>query len=257
MRGVKKRVGVIGAGTIGKAVISHLQETDLAEIDYVLVRDARKLRDVRLADGVILDNAEAALSRRVDLVIEAAIPDTVKTMAPLILRNSDFCAFSCTALADAEIEAAVRTAMSHSGRSLFIPHGAVLGLDGIADGRSLIGDITITTTKSGTSLGLDADVDGMVFDGPTRDACRRFPRNVNVHAAIAMAGIGFDRTRSRIVAVPGFKRNMHRIEVKGECFAWTIEASSPSLGGVTGAYTPLSAVGSVRRILNCDALVLV
>lgn len=85
MASIKRRIGVIGAGAIGKAIIAYLQKSDLAEIDYVLVRDARKLRDVRLADGVILDDAEAALSRRVDLVIEAAVPDTVRSMAPLIL----------------------------------------------------------------------------------------------------------------------------------------------------------------------------
>lgn len=183
--------------------------------------------------------------------------DNVKRMAPAVLQNSDFCAFSCTALADPATEEAVRAASERSGRSLFIPHGAVLGLDGIADGRAVIDSVIITTTKSGESLGLDAHTAGMIVDDSTREVCARFPRNVNVHAAIAIAGIGFDRTQSRIIAVPGLKDNIHRIDVRGKGFAWTIDASSQSLGGVTGAYTPLSAVGSVRRILGREGFVLV
>lgn len=244
------RIGIIGAGTIGRAIFSYVQSSGVAQVDYILVSDARKPRDFDTRDCVILDDAEAALTRKVDLVIEVAMADNVRTMAPAVLKDSDFCAFSCTALADAATEAAVLSASAASGRSFYVPHGAVLALDGIRDGRDLIDSVVITTTKSGKSLGLPEDSEGAVFDGTTRQVCARFPRNVNVHAAIAMAGIGFDRTRSRVIAQPGLKDNIHRIEIAGQGFDWRIDAASKSLGGVTGAYTPLSAIGSVRRIID-------
>ena len=249
------RVGIIGAGTIGKAVFTYLQSSGAAEVDYLLVADARRKRDFDTGNTLLLDDEQTALARKVDLVVEAAMAANVRSMAPAALKDSDFCAFSCTALADAPTEAAIMAACAASGRSFYVPHGAVLGLDGIRDGRDLIDSVTITTTKSGKSMGLEEEAEGVVFDGVTRDVCARFPRNVNVHAAIAMAGIGFDRTRSRVVARPGLKDNIHRIEVKGEGFEWAIDAVSPSLGGVTGAYTPLSAVGSLERILGRRGMV--
>lgn len=251
------RIGIIGAGAIGKALFSYVQSSGLAEIDYVLVSDAGKTRDFDLGPALMLDDVEAALARKVDLVIEAAMTDNVRAMAPRALRDSDFCAFSCTALADRATEDAIRAASAQSGRSYYVPHGAVLGLDGISDGRELIETVTITTTKSGQSMGLATDAEGVVFDGSTRDVCSRFPRNVNVHAALALAGIGFDRTRSRVIAQPGLKDNIHRIEISGQGFDWGLDVSSRSLGGVTGAYTPLSAVGSIKRILDRRGLVIV
>lgn len=257
MGSAKTRVGIIGAGTIGQAILRHLRATGQADVDYILVSDASRPRGFEAGDTLVLDDMAAALDRRVDLVIEAAVADTVRRMAPQVLRDADFCAFSCTAMADPATEAAVRAACAASGRSFFVPHGAVLALDGIADGRSLIDSITITTTKSGKSLGLDPATEGVVFDGTTRGICARFPRNVNVHAAVALAGVGFDRTHSRLIAVPGLAENLHRIEVRGQGFDWGIDVSSTSLGGVTGAYTPLSAIGSLTRILNRGGVAIV
>lgn len=253
----KPKIGLIGAGSIGRAVASWILDSGLAELDYILVSDAKKPRDFNTGKAVLLDDMQAALARDVDLVVEAAMAQNVKDMAPLVLKSADFMAFSCTAMADRDTETAVLAAAAASGHTFYIPHGAVLGLDGIADGRDLIESVTITTHKSGKSLGLAEDATGVIFDGSTREIAAAFPRNVNVHSAIAMAGIGFDRTVSRLVAVPGQKENIHRIEVKGEGFDWVIDASSVSLGGVTGAFTPLSAIGSVRRVLERKGLKIV
>ena len=244
------RVGIIGQGTIGQAIIRHLQGRPDVQIGFVLARDRQKLAALDLPGALLTDDAGAALACGVDLVVEAAMPQLTADLAPRFLDHADFCAFSATALADQGVEQAILAATSASGRRFIVPHGAVLGLDGLRDGRGLIDSVTVTTTKSGKSLGLDPLTSGTVYEGPARGACLRFPRNVNVHAAVAVAGIGLDRTVSRIVAVPHQGANMHRIEVTGQGLAWTIDASSPSLGGVTGAYTPQSATGSVDRILG-------
>jgi len=253
----RRKIGVIGAGTIGRSVLQEIAAMADAEIAFVLVRDLQRVQDLDLAPGVCLTDEDAALERNADLVVETAIPALVSQLAPRFLERSDFCAFSCTALADRQTEQSIRAATDASGRRFFVPHGAVLALDGIVDGRDLIESITITTTKSGKSLGVDPEAEGVLFEGATREACQRFPRNVNVHAAIALAGIGFDRTSSRIVAKPGLGTMEHRIEVTGEGFSWDIAAASRSLGGVTGSYTPRSAVGSVRRILGGTGLTIV
>lgn len=246
----RTKVGIIGSGSIGRSIIENLRQRPDVEIVFVLGRNLAKLAAMGLPETVITDNADEVLSRDVDLVIEAALPELVAELAPRFLEKADFCAFSCTALANPSVEAAIRTTTETSGRRFFVPHGAVLGLDGLSDGGDLIEQVTVITTKSGKSLGLDPECSGTVFEGSARQACERFPRNVNVHAAVAMAGIGLDRTVSRIVAVPHQQTNEHRIEVTGQGLSWVIEASSRSLGGVTGAYTPRSAVGSIERILG-------
>ena len=55
-----------------------------------------------------------------------------------------------------------------------------------------------------------------VFEGSARDGAKGFPANVNVAAALSLAGIGPDRTRLEIWADPDVGRNMHAIEVDAE-----------------------------------------
>ncbi|WP_265516853.1 aspartate dehydrogenase domain-containing protein [Nitratireductor luteus] len=250
-----KKVGVVGAGTIGRTIIEELRGMQGVEIAFVLVRDAAVHTGLGLPEGCVVDDEAEALSRPVDLIVEAAMPDVVTRLAPAVLALADFCAFSSTALADRATEAAVQTAAQAGGRRFYVPHGAILGLDGLGDGNGLIESVSITTTKSGKSLGVDPEAEGVLYEGPVREACHQFPLNVNVHAAVALAGLGFDKTISRIVAVPGQVEMQHRIEVTGSGLAWDLRVSSRSLGGVTGAYTPRSAAGSVRRILGGEGIV--
>ena len=67
---------------------------------------------------------------------------------------------------------------------------------------------------------------------------------------IALAGIGFERTHSTIIADPAVHTNTHVIHVKGQGIDMQLQVSSFSEGGVTGKYTPYSACGSLRRILD-------
>lgn len=251
------KVGIIGAGTIGAALIRHIVDRDDVSLAFVLDPAAGHDAYGPLTPGVVTGDPEEAIAHDVDLVVKAAMPAVLAELAPKFLQRSAVCGFSCTALADPQVEKAIRETSREKGTRFYLPHGAVLGLDGIADGREAIYDIRVTTTKSGPSLGRDAATQGVLFDGSTREVCAAFPRNVNVHAAIALAGLGFDRTKSRIIAVPGQTEMRHRIEVTGAGLSWSIEISSHSLGGVTGAYTPLSAIGSLKRILGGSGLTVV
>jgi aspartate dehydrogenase len=99
--------------------------------------------------------------------------------------------------------------------------------------------------ERGISLaGLDRELE--LFDGSARDACRGFPQNVNVSAAVSLAGIGPDETRITIIAVPGLKRNCHDIDVEGEFGRLTVHIENiPSENPRTGRLTMLSIMRAI------------
>ena len=220
------------------------------KINFVYDEELSKARSI--PDSEILEERSAIPDRKVDLIIEAATDRAVREIAPQVLAKQDLLIFSVTSLADDSFREALRELCRANGTRLYIPHGAILGLDGIYDGRSVIEEVTITTTKNPKNLGLKEPVSGVLYDGPTRGACDKFPRNVNVHAAVAVVGLGFDRTRSVVVADPQATQMSHEIQVKGPGLEWNIRVSSSPVGAVTGSYTPESAAMTVRRILASD-----
>jgi aspartate dehydrogenase len=89
----------------------------------------------------------------------------------------------------------------------------------------------------------------VVFEGSAREACRGFPANVNVSAAVSLAGIGADRTRVRIVADPAIDRNMHEVEVTGEFGRFSVQIENvPTVNPRTGLLTVLSVVAALRKL---------
>ena len=235
------RVALIGYGKIGRTVAQHVRELG-CEVAWALDPVAEA------DDGTaIVRTGSPELYEGIDLVVECATATALVEQIDDVLERTNLMPFSLTAFSDDDVlERAKRMAREH-GRAIYLPHGAILGLDGIWDARSILTEVSIVTTKSPASLGLaTCSVPKTVFEGCTRDACKAFPRNVNVHAAVALAGIGFARTHSMIVATT----NTHVISVKGEGIEFTLNVSSFTTGGVTGIYTPLSACGSLDRVLK-------
>jgi aspartate dehydrogenase len=245
-----KKIGLLGCGTIGARIGAAAEEEGFAEVAFVHARD-RSRACALFPRARWIAAPDEVPEGDVDLVIEAATPDVLRATVLGVLSRCDMLAFTLTPLADDGLRDAVRERCRDSGTRFFVPHGGILGLDGISDGRSELESVAITTTKSPKSLGLaDAARAGVIYEGATRGACEAFPRNVNVHAALALCGLGFDRTRSVVVADPGTGQNGHVIEVKGRGLEWRLEIESPAGKGVTGAYTPVSGVSTARRILS-------
>ncbi len=243
--GRARRVALIGYGKIGRTVAQHVRELG-CEVAFALDPVAEA------DDGTtIVRTGSPGLYEGIDLVVECATAAALVAQIDDVLERTNLMPFSLTAFSDDDVlERAKRTAQEH-GHAIYLPHGAILGLDGIWDARSILTEVSIVTTKSPASLGLAACSEPKtVFEGCTRDACAAFPRNVNVHAAVALAGIGFSRTHSMIVADPNVTTNTHVISVKGEGIEFTLNISSFTTGGVTGVYTPLSACGSLDRVLK-------
>ncbi len=244
---MKKKIAILGSGKIGQALIRHVQAKQLANISFVLVHSSPE--NTVLGVPAVREFNELLL-QSVDLVIEASHARVVEQYAPTILKYCDFMPFSLTALRSQELRATIEEVSRLHGTHLYIPHGAILGLDGISDAAKIIESVSIETVKSPKSLGREDTERSVVFDGSTYEATGLYPRNVNVHAAVALAGIGFEKTHSRIISDPDVSSNNHTIRVEGAGIFFEIKVSSFAAGGVTGKYTPFSACGSLDRVLG-------
>ena len=242
-----RKIGLLGYGKIGKAIAKGIQEDQLGEVIFIQDVNVSEAVD---ADVTITKSPEKNRYKQVDLVIECATPAALDDNLEMILEHGDLLLFSVTAFCEPEFEEKALTLAKKYKRHIYIPHGAILGLDGITDGKQAWESITLETIKNPASLGRGDTVKTTLYKGPTRGACKLFPRNVNVHATVALAGLGFDATQSKIISDPDVNTNTHHITLGGQGITIRMDISSFSEGGVSGIYTPLSAFGSVRRLLD-------
>ncbi|MBM3224776.1 MAG: DUF108 domain-containing protein, partial [Candidatus Tectomicrobia bacterium] len=228
-RGTAMRIGLVGLGIIGQALARAIDQGEIAaELTAVHSRNQDKarafLQTLQHPAAVV---ALAEVIARCDLVVEAATQEVLTAMTPTVLQaGKDLMMLSVGALL--EHPEWVPLAAQHRCR-LYVPSGAIVGLDGLKG--ACIGQVdTVTITTRKPPQGLEGapyvvaqhidvyafSTDTVIFEGSARDACQGFPANVNVAAAISLAGIGPDRTRIRILVAPGSTRNMHDVEVVGE-----------------------------------------
>ena len=245
----RKKIGLVGCGTIGSRIVKRVTEANAADIAFICVRDVERAQQANPGIPVFSDLSEIK-NHPADLVVEAATAEVVREIATDVLANSDFLPFTMTGFADDTFLAEVRACCEETGKRLFIAHGAVLGLDGVTDGLRVIDELTVTTTKPPKNLGVSADTAGVIYDGPTRAACKDFARNVNIHAAFALMGLGFDKMRSVVIADPSSNQLKTEVSVKGQGLEWSINIVSTPIGAVSGNYVPESAASTVLRILG-------
>ncbi len=241
-----KNIGFLGCGKIGATMLNSLSNFEGISVSFVQALDFAP--EGRTFPVVVAQ--DEALLEKTDLVVESATANVLKANFDNIIKHCDVMIFSVTAFADEAFERHAKEQAAKYGRRIYLPHGAILGVDGIADGSQLLTEVSIVTTKSPQSLGRNDTERTVVCECSTREACALYPRNVNVHATVALAGIGFDRTRSIVVSDPAVNTNTHVIDLKGDGIHFCLEISSFSTGGVTGKYTPYSACASLARVLG-------
>lgn len=241
-----KTVGIIGCGAIGTYLFRELENDPEIEISFLYDLDDNRIKSLNPNIGI--NSLEEVGFREIDLIIETAQSSVIVEYGKYLLERSNLMVFSATSLANEKLYNELVKICIKTGHVLYIPHGAIPGIDGIIDGRRTLKEVNITTIKPPASLGREDKKKTILYEGPTREACTIMPRNVNVHAVLALAGLGFDKTYSRIISDPEAKTNSHLIDVKGAGFSFRIFVESYPLQGVTGKYTPESAYSSVKKV---------
>jgi len=251
----KARIGLVGLGYIGRYVYEQITARPELGLEVAFVHEPAGERLAGLPAALVLPELRAFATRRPDLVVEMAHPAVTRQFGELFLEATDYMPLSMTAFADEGLQQRLLETARRNGTCLFIPHGAVVGLENIYEGRDLWEEVTMVMKKNPKNLDFSAAPQfqaaaitqpTVLYDGPTRAVCPLFPRNVNSHATVALAGIGFDRTRSVLVADPALEVSVIELTAQGQGVAMRIERSNP-LKGVSGVFTLHSTLAAISR----------
>jgi aspartate dehydrogenase len=202
------------------------------------------------------------LVERADLIVEAAGGHVVPELAALAFAaGKDLLVISVGALLD---HPEVMQRARETGCRLIVPSGAIAGLDGIKSASmGRLEYVRLTSRKPPRALAgapflveRGLDLTGLaepreLFRGYAREAVRAFPDNLNISAALSLAGIGPDRTDVRVVADPALSRNCHDIECAGEFGLLRVHIENvPSENPRTGRLTALSIIRALRDAVD-------
>ena len=220
------QVGIIGLGAIGRPLAEAIAagEAGPVAVSAALVRDP--VRHAPLPGGTLITADRAGfLAQPMSLVVEAGGHSAVRECGEAALASGrDLMVVSVGAFADEALLARLRAAASMAGRQILVPSGAIAGLDTIsAAAVGGLAEVSITTRKPpaawrgtpGEGAALAATEPVLLYEGPARAGVALFPQNVNVAAALALAGVGLDTTAMRIYADPTVSLNTHEVLARG------------------------------------------
>jgi len=173
---------------------------------------------------------------------------------------------SVGALLDESIYDILSDACEHFKKTIYLPSGAIAGLDGIKSVKDELESLTITTTKHPRSLkgakffeNSDVNLDEInsptvLFEGTAKEAVSLFPANINVAALLSLTGIGSEKTGVNIVADPNTNKNTHHIEATGKFgkMIFTIENYPDENNPKTSRLAILSAIQTLRKYCSDD-----
>jgi len=253
---------LIGYGAIGQYVFHALQESRHSRVAAVLCRQGRNAQARNALNKTItcINNA-AQVPVDIDLVVECAGHAALATHVPALLRKGkNTICISNGALADASLAIELEQAANDGAAQLQFLSGAIGGMDMLVAARA--GGLDSVCYRGikppmgwkGSPAEKVIDLDSIKepvthFKGTARDAARAFPKNANVAATIALAGIGFDRTRVELIADPTSSTNRHEVEAIGGfgSFSVSIEGNPLPDNPRSSALTAMSVLSAIEN----------
>ena len=268
---MKKNISIIGCGAIGSEVALSV---DRMMIGNVIISS---FLDIKLENAEILksklsnnnpivfnnfsDYIESDNLKDVDLVVEAASQSALTSyLNPIILLKKDILVMSVGAFANPDFFSEVIKNVEKNDINLYVPSGAIAGIDAIKSVRNSISYVTLTTTKNPdslkdspffkkTNLTLDSiKKRTLIFEGSAIEAVQNFPANVNVAALLGLASIGVEKTKVNVIADPSLRINKHEIKVIGKFGELIVRVKN--VPSATNPKTSYLAILSVIELLR-------
>lgn len=209
----------------------------------------------------VVTSVEDLITEKPDLTVEVAGHESVAAYGETVLAEGiDLIICSVGALSNAGLHERLLAAARSGGAKMHLPAGAIGAVDLLSALRLAgLSEVTYTSRKPPsawieTPAEAGLDLAGLreaavFFEGDAGTAARDYPKNANVAATIALAGLGFERTKVRLIADPAAAGNVHRIDVKATAADFTIE-----ILGKPSAANPRTSVGTglsvARLVLN-------
>ena len=256
-------VGIVGFGSIGsevaKALINGVEDFSLYGItsrskSNAQERIAKLDKNIKIYDlGTLVDNCE--------IIIDCAPKEAFRDIATqCINKERKLITVSGSGILDnLDLEELAKTKNSQ----IILATGAILGLDALrAASESNINSVTMTTRKPPNALSnapfvINNNIElnnllepKLIFKGSATDGAKAFPANVNVAAAVGLAGIGANKTKLEIWADPNLKRNTHKVQVDSDSaiFEMSIQNVQTPENPGTGKITGLSVIACLRGL---------
>ncbi len=261
------KIGLVGCGAIGTEIAKAIDRGEI-DADLVAVCDHNPATAAALIDSLQKKPIKAKLDELValsDFVVEAASQRAVPAIARVALKNGkNLMIMSVGALADAEFYREVKKLARDHGSRVYIPSGAISGLDGLKSASiGKIRKVTLTTTKNpegleGAPYILEKKIDlkaltapTVVFEGAAAEAVKAFPANVNVAATLCLAAREGDVT-VKIIADPHIHVNQHEIVAEGDFgkISTRVENVPSPRNPRTSYLAALSAIATLRSAVE-------
>ena len=262
-----KRIGLLGCGAIGTQIALAIDAGKIpAELTHIYDKSNEKSQELEaklLKKPEVVENPHLLSSNNVDLIVEAASQDAVKDVALSVLQNrKDLMIMSVGALLDESVFSVLSEACKEFKKTIYLPSGAIAGLDGLKSVKDELDSVTLTTTKHPNSLKgakffetSDIDLDSVnsqttIFEGTAKQAVSLFPANINVAALLSLVGLGSEKTLVKIVADPSTDKNTHQIDAVGKFgkMSFSIQNVPDMHNPKTSRLAMLSAVEKLRII---------
>ncbi|HLI10049.1 MAG TPA: aspartate dehydrogenase [Alphaproteobacteria bacterium] len=268
---VTQKVALIGLGAIGRFVLERLAYNARGiTVAGALVRPEKVAESRTILPNNIpaVGSAIELAAIKPNLVVECAGHAAVHQYGEAILSEGiDLAVVSIGAMADAELRGRLVAAAQSSGAQLILPAGAIAGVDALAAARrDGLARVTYRSRKpplawKGTYAETVCDIASIrdatvLFEGNAEEAARLYPQNANVAATVALAGLGFEATRVRLVADPRAAGNVHLIDAEGAFGRFTITLFGRPLPDNPKTST-LAALSILRTIENRAAAVVI
>jgi aspartate dehydrogenase len=264
-----KRIGLLGCGAIGTQIalaidsgkipgtLTHVYDTKRSQADNLVSKLQQKPE--------VVANSHLLSSNPLDLVVEAASQDAVRNDAVSILQNKkDLMIMSAGALLDESVFEVISDACKDFGKTVYLPSGAIAGLDALKAVKDDLESVMLVTTKNPASLigapffdNSDINLDKIseptiLFEGVAKDAVSLFPKNVNVAALLSLVGLGSKNTNVRVIADPNTSKNTHQINAEGKFgkISLTVENIPDDTNPKTSRLATLSAIELLRQICS-------
>lgn len=252
------KIGIIGEGSIGQYVVEHLGTGGIAPC-VSLVRLARLQKDDN--SGMTRVASVADLPDDINLMVDCAGHAALNEHGTAILeRGIDLVTVSLGALADQNLEQRLTDAARAGSAQLHLASGAIGALDCLQAAR--VGGLTEVTyigrkppagwkgspAEDRIDLGTLKSA-AAHFEGTARTAASEYPKNANVAAAVAFAGLGFDQTKVTLIADPDISANIHEIHASGTfgSFSFRIEGKALPDNPRSSALAAMSVVAAIER----------